>query len=214
MNSFNHYAYGAIGEWMYRRVAGLDMDDDAPGFRKLRIEPLFGAGLLTHAKASHLSMYGRCEAGWFMEGGRMHVHVVVPPNAEARVVLRGAGLADLTVDGVPMAAGRYPEGILSVAETERGVELEAGSGEYRFSFDASRLFRKTYTENSRLVELLNDDRAAAAVRRRMPHLFETPALHFLRTSTLRELTENGIARVSRDMVESLLAELAGQKSDG
>jgi alpha-L-rhamnosidase len=142
MNSFNHYAYGAVGEWMYRRVAGLDMDDAVPGFKRIRIEPLFGAGLLSRAKTSHLSMYGKIETAWQTDGNRMHVQAIIPANTTARVVLRGAAVEGLSIDGQPVeAGGPYPEGIQSIAAAEHGVEVEIGSGEYRFAYEAANLFR-------------------------------------------------------------------------
>ena len=45
MNSFNHYAYGAMGEWMYRVMAGLEVDEAAPRFKHSIIEPQIGGGL-------------------------------------------------------------------------------------------------------------------------------------------------------------------------
>jgi len=208
MNSFNHYAYGAVGEWMYRRLAGLDMDGDAPGFRRIRIEPLFGAGLIRHAETHHLSMYGRIETAWSVDGNSVQVRVSIPANTTARVVLRGATVGRLAIDGRPADAdGPLPEGVRSVAETDGGVEADIGSGEYRFSYEADGLFRKRFTWSSRLLELLVDERAERAARRHMPHLFETPALNFLRVATLRELVENDLSRVTREMVERVLTEL-------
>ncbi|CAG5082569.1 Rhamnosidase A [Thermobacillus xylanilyticus] len=212
MNSFNHYAYGAVGEWMYRKVAGLDMDGAVPGFKRLHIEPLFGAGLLSRAKTSHLSMYGKIETAWSIDGNRVQVQVSIPANTTARVVLRGAAVEGLSIDGQPVGAGgSYPAGVQSIAATDRGVEAEIGSGEYRFAYEAVNLFRKRYTTSSRLLELLTDERAERAVRRHMPHLFGSPSLNFLRTSTLRELAENGMSRVTREMVERVLEELAEEK---
>jgi len=135
MNSFNHYAYGAVGEWMYRRVAGLDMDSAVPGFKRLHIEPLFGAGLLSRAKTSYRSMYGRIETSWQTDGGRIRVQATVPANTTARVVLRGAAVGGLNIDGRLVGAdGSYPEGVQSIAATDHGVEVEIGSGEYRFDY--------------------------------------------------------------------------------
>ena len=52
MNSFNHYAYGAIGEWMYRVMAGIEIDQAAPGYKHILIQPRPGGGF-TRVKASH-----------------------------------------------------------------------------------------------------------------------------------------------------------------
>lgn len=208
MNSFNHYAYGAVGEWMYRRVAGLDMDDTVPGFKRIRIEPLFGAGLLSHAQASHVSLYGRIESEWRIDGNRVKVRAVIPANTTAMVVLRGATVEGLRIDDQPAGAGgSLPAGVRSVTASEGAVEVEIGSGEYRFTYEAADLFRKRYTIHTRLIELLADERAERAVRRHMPHLFESPSLNFLKTSTLKELAENGMSRVTQEMVDRVLKEL-------
>ncbi|MFI6463518.1 family 78 glycoside hydrolase catalytic domain [Streptomyces sp. NPDC050538] len=91
MTSFNHYALGAVADWLHRTVAGLATAE--PGWRRLRIAPVPG-GDLTWAKAAHDTPYGRAEAGWRIErvkGGRMRdvlvVETLVPPNARAEVQL-------------------------------------------------------------------------------------------------------------------------------
>ncbi|MFD8871460.1 family 78 glycoside hydrolase catalytic domain [Streptomyces sp. NPDC059590] len=92
MTSFNHYALGAVADWLHRTVAGLA--PAAPGWRRLRIAPVPGGGL-DHAKAAHLTPYGRAEAGWRYERGesdsghRLVVEVLVPPNTRAEVQLPG-----------------------------------------------------------------------------------------------------------------------------
>src|SRR5262249_26963420 len=61
MNSFNHYAYGAIGSWLYQVVAGIDVDPARPGYRHAVLRPRPG-GDLTSAKATLDSVYGRLES--------------------------------------------------------------------------------------------------------------------------------------------------------
>ncbi len=63
MNSFNHYAYGAVAEWMYRGVCGLEPDEAAPGFRHVFLRPSPCAEL-GRAKAVYDSPCGRWESGW------------------------------------------------------------------------------------------------------------------------------------------------------
>jgi len=87
MTSFNHYALGAVADWLHRGVAGLA--PGAPGYRLLDLRPQPGAGL-TCARARHLTPYGPAECGWQIEDGELHVDVVVPPNTAARVMLPGA----------------------------------------------------------------------------------------------------------------------------
>ena len=82
MNSFNHYAYGAIGSWLYATVAGLNAA--APGYKVSRIAPLPG-GDLTHARAAIETLFGRLESDWLIEDETFHVRVVIPPNTTAVV---------------------------------------------------------------------------------------------------------------------------------
>jgi alpha-L-rhamnosidase len=207
MNSFNHYAYGAIGDWMYRKVAGLDMDASAPAFRRIRIEPLFGTKALTYARTAHQSMYGRIASGWSVNGDRIEVNVTIPANTTAEVVLRGAAIQALQEGDRQLAA---VEGILSVEETEQGVRMEVGSGTYRFTYRNALLFRVVYTENFRLNDLLSDEAATEVLKKHVPHLFQSPALNFLKTSSLKQISENAMARVSRAQVDAILAELNDQ----
>jgi len=94
MNSFNHYAYGAIGEWMYRIVAGVRIDEAKPGYKHIIIEPRPGGGL-TYAKASLETMYGRVAAGWEKAGDQLRVKIVIPPNTTATVRLPGGRVEEV-----------------------------------------------------------------------------------------------------------------------
>jgi alpha-L-rhamnosidase len=84
MNSFNHYAFGAVGDWLYRYLAGLQAVE--PGYRRTELRPRPGGGF-TSARAVHESLYGRHECGWEREGGVLRVSVGVPANTSASVVL-------------------------------------------------------------------------------------------------------------------------------
>ena len=86
MNSFNHYAYGAIGDWMYSVVAGIGIDEARPGYKHVVIAPRPGGGL-TYAKASVHSVYGRVASGWEISSGRFVLNVEIPANATATVRL-------------------------------------------------------------------------------------------------------------------------------
>ncbi|WP_241562192.1 glycoside hydrolase family 78 protein [Streptomyces hoynatensis] len=86
MTSFNHYALGAVADWLHRTVAGLA--PAAPGYRRIRVAPRPGGGL-TYAGARHLTPYGPARAGWRIEGGRLVVEAVVPPGATAEIELPG-----------------------------------------------------------------------------------------------------------------------------
>lgn len=84
MTSFNHYALGAVVDWLYRTVAGLDAAE--PGYRRLRIAPRPGGGL-THARADLRTPYGPASAAWRRDGETLTVEAVVPPNTTADVEL-------------------------------------------------------------------------------------------------------------------------------
>jgi alpha-L-rhamnosidase len=84
MTSFNHYAFGAVGDWLHRTVAGLAPAE--PGFRRILIAPRPGGGL-THARAAHETPYGRAEAGWWLVDDAIEVEALVPANTVATVLL-------------------------------------------------------------------------------------------------------------------------------
>ena len=86
MNSFNHYAYGAIGDWLYSTVAGIDSSVDSPGYKKSRLSPRPGGGL-TYAEGKLETLYGTLESSWQIEGGKFFWQVTVPPNTEAVAIL-------------------------------------------------------------------------------------------------------------------------------
>ncbi|MBZ4670955.1 MAG: alpha-L-rhamnosidase [Oscillospiraceae bacterium] len=121
MNSFNHYAYGAVGDWMYRVAAGLDTDSDLPGYKRILIHPQPG-GDLTYAKAEYLSMYGKISIEWHISGKEIFIDIAVPHNTTAHVIL-------------PKASPECIKGSkASFATCAQGAETELGSGSYSFSY--------------------------------------------------------------------------------
>lgn len=86
MTSFNHYALGAVADWMYRTIGGLM--PAKPGYQQMEIRPQPG-GDLTHATVRHLTPYGLAESAWKIENGKFELDVRVPPNTTARVTLPG-----------------------------------------------------------------------------------------------------------------------------
>jgi alpha-L-rhamnosidase len=94
MNSFNHYAYGAVGEWLYGTVAGLDLDPEVSGWRRARLAPrpplhpgLPSPPLLTRARAELETIHGGYQVEWSIEGERFRFDAQVPPGCSARVEL-------------------------------------------------------------------------------------------------------------------------------
>ena len=126
MNSFNHYAYGAIGDWMYRVVAGLDTYDDAPGYKRIKIHPHIGGGL-TNASASLQTYYGKVSSGWKIDGNKIVLDIEIPANTQATVILPVSN-ADLVKEkGMPLS-----KEIKTGSGGIGNLELSIGSGKYQF----------------------------------------------------------------------------------
>jgi alpha-L-rhamnosidase len=86
---FNHYAFGAVGAWMYQIIAGIDLDEARPGYKHIVIRPQPGGGL-TFARAKLKSVYGEIASEWRIDAGKQfHLDVTIPPNATATVSLPG-----------------------------------------------------------------------------------------------------------------------------
>jgi len=101
MNSFNHYAYGAIGEWLYRTVAGIDLLE--PGFRRILLKPEPG-GLLTAASGTLDTPYGLVQSAWKLRYGRWAWEMTVPPNTSARIVLPVCVSSAATINGKALSS--------------------------------------------------------------------------------------------------------------
>ncbi|MFX0087763.1 MAG: glycoside hydrolase family 78 protein, partial [Candidatus Hodarchaeota archaeon] len=86
MNSFNHYAYGAIGEWIYRVILGINIDEIKAGFKNIIINPIPG-GDLTWAKGLHQSIHGKIKVNWSIDNGIFNLEVSIPANTTATVYL-------------------------------------------------------------------------------------------------------------------------------
>jgi alpha-L-rhamnosidase len=112
MNSFNHYAYGAIGAWMYSTIAGIDLDPNRPGYRHIILRPQPG-GDLTHASARLQTLYGEVTSAWKRDQAAFRWEIVVPPNTTATAYLPPFGthahINGDPIDGttVSLQAGRY-----------------------------------------------------------------------------------------------------------
>lgn len=86
MNSFNHYAYGAIGEWMYQQIGGIQPSVSAPAYKEFVIAPKPGGGL-TFANTAFESPYGKIVSNWKINAGKMTLEVQVPSNTTAQIQL-------------------------------------------------------------------------------------------------------------------------------
>jgi alpha-L-rhamnosidase len=130
MNSFNHYAYGAIGDWMYRVIAGLDTYVDEPGYKHIRIQPHIGGGL-SYASASLQTSYGKLSSGWKIEADKILFDIEIPPNTIADVFLPGTAADAVSESGNPLSS--IP-GTMTIEKINGSLQLKGlGSGVYHFS---------------------------------------------------------------------------------
>jgi alpha-L-rhamnosidase len=135
MNSFNHYAYGAVGDWMYRTIGGIRPDDTAPGYRHVTIAPKPGGGL-TSARAAYRSRYGQFVSDWKLDAaGQMSLNVTVPGNTTATVEIPAASRWAVTEGGRPAADA---DGVRFVRTDGSSAVFTVGAGTYRFAVDTVR----------------------------------------------------------------------------
>jgi alpha-L-rhamnosidase len=129
MNSFNHYAYGAIGDFMYRDVAGLDTDPFFPGYKKIKIMPHPG-GNFSYVNADLKTDYGLVSSHWKINGHLFELDVEIPPNTSADVYLPAPDASSIMESGKSIAG----EQALKLKGME-GIyqELKLGSGNYHFT---------------------------------------------------------------------------------
>lgn len=128
MNSFNHWAFGAVGEWMWRHLAGLNPDDAQPGWKHFTIAPRPGGGV-SWARARYESVRGPVGVDWKQDGVVFALEVEVPPNTTATVVLPAAPVGAITEGGRPVNEAPGVQGVEAVADQTR---VKVGSGAYAF----------------------------------------------------------------------------------
>jgi alpha-L-rhamnosidase len=129
MNSFNHYAFGAVGDWMYQTIGGIDVDPAAPGYRRSRIAPRPGAGL-TSASASLETLYGPLTSAWRLEPEHFVLDLTVPVNTSAEVTLWDTSIDRVQEGGLPLSA---VAGVRAARQRGNDVIVTVGSGRYAFA---------------------------------------------------------------------------------
>ncbi len=129
MNSFNHYAYGAVGDWMYRHIAGIQHDPDNPGYKHTIIHPRPG-GDLTHAKGKYESVYGTIVSDWEQKDDTFRLNVTIPVNTTATVYVPADSEWAVTESG---DLAHEAEGVTFVGMEDGHAVYEVGSGSYAFS---------------------------------------------------------------------------------
>ncbi|PWG06677.1 family 78 glycoside hydrolase catalytic domain [Polaribacter aquimarinus] len=132
MNSLNHYAYGAIGQWMYERIAGLS--SLAPGYQKIRIAPIPNAEFLTSASASVKTPYGKASSSWKIENDSFKLDVIIPPNTTALVSIPTTNSNDVEVNGVKISKNQ----IIDQKEDKLVIEVSAGTYNINSKFESKK----------------------------------------------------------------------------
>lgn len=130
MNSYNHYAYGAVGDWMYRVMVGLDTDndEDGVGYQKVSIKPHIGGGF-TYAKASLETRHGLFSAGWKIENGELVLDAQIAANTTATIYIPNKNAEVIMESGKPLASNKD----IKVVGTQDGYSiLKVGSGKFQF----------------------------------------------------------------------------------
>ncbi|MBP7497084.1 MAG: glycoside hydrolase family 78 protein [Bacteroidales bacterium] len=128
MNSFNHYAYGAIGNWMYNTITGIQINPEAPGYKKFVINPHIG-GDLSYANAEYNSVYGKIKSSWNISGNELNLNISIPANTNAEVHIPAINKDNISEKAMPIS---YDKNI-KFKEYKNGKAIFfIGSGDYSF----------------------------------------------------------------------------------
>ncbi|HEY4788559.1 MAG TPA: family 78 glycoside hydrolase catalytic domain [Bacteroidales bacterium] len=129
MNSYNHYAYGAIGEWLYDHIAGINYDVRNPGYKHIIFSPHVGGGL-KKASAEFISMYGRIKSSWETDSSNFTYEVTIPANTVATITLPFAKSKKVLINSLPLKSAIKNE----IAENKDDLIFNLGSGVYKFQY--------------------------------------------------------------------------------
>ena len=130
MNSFNHVAFGSVGEWVWRSVVGLNPTENNPGWKHFVVNPMPG-GDVTSAKGEYKSIRGSIVSDWKIEGKKFILDLTVPPNTTATVYLPTSKAKDVTIDGKTAAGSQFIK-VLGVNNDKAAFAVSSG----RFKFES------------------------------------------------------------------------------
>ena len=126
MNSFNHYAYGAIGEWMFSHQLGIQRDEDRPAYKHILLQPKVG-GTQTFVRGGFETPYGRVESGWEKTAGGYIYRVTIPANTTASLTLRVDEAEESPISKVFVREGMDGVGVPRALRGRVLMELQSGS---------------------------------------------------------------------------------------
>ncbi len=127
MNSLNHYAYGAIGQWMYERIAGLSAKE--PGYKKIKIAPVPNTKFVNSASASIETPYGQAISAWEIDKDTFTLNIVIPPNSSGEVHIPSGFAKSILMNGEPLKRNdqNTSEGIVIVQVTSGSYKFQSKS---------------------------------------------------------------------------------------
>jgi len=204
MNSFNHYAYGAIGQWLYEEVAGIQAA--SPGYKEIVIAPRPGGGL-SHARAFLDSGYGRIASNWSRTDERFELAVTISANTQASIRLPGADLEAVTEGGQPLADA---EGISNARQAGSEVVLDAGAGQYVFAYATDALGPVgggMLDANTAVGELMANEAARSVLNEHLPELVENVQLDQVADMSLRQVAQVLHDQLTEDQIRAIEEDL-------
>ena len=180
MNSLNHYAYGSVGDWMYRKVAGLSQLE--PGYKKFQVKPMFVKGIEEWGTEFE-SVYGKIVAKTSCKNGKIHVHVEVPANTTAVIIL-----------------------------PEKEEVQEVGSGIYDYEYETQTcLAVERFSMDSTLGEIVAEPLAVEMFNQMVPGMLDGPMIQFAYGMSLAELI--GAAPQAKPLYETVVNALNQKEAE-
>lgn len=192
MNSFNHYSYGAIAEWMCRYMAGLNPKEDAPGFRKAEITPVPDMRV-GYVDFSYTSAAGKYHIFWKAEDERhLTLSVTVPFGCEAVLRLPYAG----------------KDTCMAYHADEAGI-MNLTAGSYEFTYETTKPMRPIYSLDSRLWDIAMSRQASDILEEAIPGVLALNTMYYKTVNEiksdprLRRLTDQELDTLNRKLKESM-----------
>ncbi|PRY75089.1 alpha-L-rhamnosidase [Alkalibacterium olivapovliticus] len=206
MNSLNHYAYGSIIDWIYKKVCGINPLEDKPGYERFVIEPKLDHRL-RYAKAAFYSPKGKIISGWKITGdsATFTFDFDIPFDTEAVVVLPAA------LDQIDINGEMIKEEDWSLVKSEETLELVMPAGSYRIVYQAAEPLKPTYSSDSIMRDLLSAEESRKILKEVVPGLFAMTAFREINAhQSIRECADTPIIKqfLTKETLEELDKKLA------
>lgn len=218
MNSLNHYAYGSIVEWMYRNMLGIQPMEEGAGFKKFRVAPAPNYQI-SWAKGCLRSAAGMIKSSWTIDGKKLKMIVTVPFDAEAEIVLPDADVKEIkklrgkgesnegsSADAVCESSDSNNSGIRRITQTGSSVTVEAEAGTYIFEYEPTKPYRKVYSIDSPMEELMENPKTRKILEENYLCRFKNIPFE-KELFTLEELMNGPFTSLPREEWETLDAKL-------